>query len=265
MYLYGLSHLTSVRLTPVVIGLLVLIFTGLGWLFGKYRLKANTKQIVVRDNLIAAVFGLSALVLGFTFANATVSFNLRMSENFNAATALEEVFVSTKYLEPSDQLQMKKSLRELVDYRLVAHTAKSISTVGFSTIMEKTALLTRKMNEDFITAKQNVTPANRAFVDQLFTAQVAALSAVMHSSAARLKSHLPQVVMQLLIILLAIGGILTGYSMAIKNETDWLLSIFYVTVVSFTFNVILLLEFPSIFMSYDDFNQDLIRLKGIIQ
>ena len=147
MYLYGLSHLTSVRLTPVVIGLLVLIFTGLGWLFGKYRLKANTKQIVVRDNLIAAVFGLSALVLGFTFANATVSFNLRMSENVNAATALEEVFVSTKYLEPSDQLQMKKSLRELVDYRLVAHTAKSISTVGFSTIMDKTALLTRKMTE----------------------------------------------------------------------------------------------------------------------
>lgn len=265
MYLYGISHLMSARLTPVIIGLLVLIFTGLGWLLGKYRLKANTKQIAVRDNLVTAVFGLSALVLGFTFANATVSFNLRMNENLDVATALEEVFVSTKYLEPSDQLQMKKSLRALLDYRLVAHMPSSISTVGFSTIIEKTALLVRKINEDFITAKQNVTPANRAFVDHLFTAQVAALSAVIQSSTARMKSHLPQVVMELLIVLLAIGGILTGYSMAIKNETDWLLSIFYVAVVSVTFNVILLLEFPSAFMPYDDFNQDLIRLKGIIQ
>ena len=265
MYAYGLSHLHTVRLTPLFIGLLILIFTVLGWLFGKYRLKGNTKQIVVRDNLAAAIFGLSALVLGFTFASAVGNFNVRMNENLNASSALEEVYVSTKYLEPSDQLQMKKSLRELLDYWLVAHTASSVSSVGYGPLIENTALLVRKVNEDFITAKQNVTPANRAFVDQLFTAQVAALSAVMRSSIARLKSHLPQIIMQLLIVLLAIGGLLTGYSMAIKNETDWLLCIFYVAVVSVTFNVILSLEFPIIFLPNDDFNQDLIRLKRVMQ
>jgi hypothetical protein len=63
---------------------------------------------------------------------------------------------------------------------------------------------------------------------------------------------------------MVVGGILSGYSMAVKDQTDWVLSILYVALVTFTFHVILSLEYPNLFIPYEELNQDLLRLKEFI-
>ena len=67
--------------------------------------------------------------------------------------------------------------------------------------------------------------------------------------------------MSFLFILLMIGSVLTGFTMAVKNETNWILSILYALLISFTFYVILSLEYPNLFMSSQEFNRDLLNVR----
>lgn len=124
--------------------------------------------------------------------------------------------------------------------------------------------LVRKINEDSILAAQRVSQNNRPLFDQIFTPQLALLTSVFQSGSIKIRLHPSKLIVRFLFILMSVGGVLTGYSMAIKNETDWILSILYVALISFTFHVILSLEYPNIFMPYEELNQDLLRLKSFI-
>lgn len=72
------GHLNVVKFAPYIFLISIVIFLGIGWFFGKYRLRTSQK-VVVRDSLAAAIFGLSALVLGFTFSSAIVTSIARAS------------------------------------------------------------------------------------------------------------------------------------------------------------------------------------------
>jgi hypothetical protein len=132
------------------------------------------------------------------------------------------------------------------------------------TITDKINSSIIKINEDTVIAVQKTTATNRLLVDQILMPQLATLTSVFTAGTIGVTKHPPNLIMKFLFILLMIGGILTGYSMAIKNETNWILSILYALLISFTFHVILSLEYPNIFMPPQEFNRDLLKVRDFL-
>ena len=102
------SHLSIIKYAPMIFLLSIIFFLLLGWLYGRYRIRTS-KDVIVRDSLATAIFGLSALVLGFTFSSANDHFNQRINTASLEAASIERVYKSTKYLRPADQALVQKS------------------------------------------------------------------------------------------------------------------------------------------------------------
>ena len=263
MQAFILEHIGLNRLSPLIFVFSILLFIGIGWVFGEYRLKKQNGAVPIRDNLVTAIFALSALVLGFAFSTATSNYYSRIDANRAQASAIKEVYISVKYLNAVDQQDIKKTLKELLNFRLgaVHHT---ITYEQLNINSEQVISLVRKINEDTITASQRTAPENRLLVDQILNPAIMNLAAVFNKGILKMKSHPPELLMQFLFTLLSIGGLLIGYTMAIKKEHDWFLAVLYVALIGVCMYVILSLEYPHVLMSHQHVDDDLFRLKALI-
>lgn len=259
------SNLHAVAFSPLLFAFAVLLFTAFGWLFGYYRLKAHKDEsVIVRDPLVTAIFGLTALVLGFTFSGSASRYSGQIDSMRNQAQALYKVYGSLKYLAPSDQLEVKKSLDELLDTRLNAF-ANIKSMVDVDVQLENILAAVRKIQEQVITAAANAPAKNQPLISGILMPQVKDLSVAISAGNIGIKSHPPTLLMRFLFGLLCVTAFLIGYTMAVKKENDWLLAAFYTTVIGVTLYVILSLEFPNLLMPYEEINKDFLLLKDAVK
>jgi len=163
MHSFFESNLHIAEYVPFGLIIAIIIFTAIGWSVGLYRLKKYGESgAVIRDSLAAAIFGLSALVLGFTFSGSASRYVDRMDAIRVQAQTLQEVYGSLKYLSKNDQVVVKKSLDDLLDVRLTAYKnliAMSDIDAGGAKIMAAT----RKIQEDVTRATLNASSENKAF------------------------------------------------------------------------------------------------------
>lgn len=259
------SNLNLVRFAPLIFAGTVFLFTAIGWLFGHYRLRAHKDEhVIVRDPLVAAIFGLTALVLGFTFSGSASRYTAQLDGNRIQAQALRKVYDSLKYLAPSDQIEVKKSLDELLDIRLSAFkNTKGLSDISVQSqkIMEGA----RKIQEQVTLAAANTIPKNQALINELLIPQVRDLSSSIASGVISIKSHPPTLLMRFLFGLLCVTAFLIGYTMAVKNESDWLLATLYTVIIGVALYVILSLELPNLLMPYEEVNRDFLMLKDAVK
>lgn len=257
---FTLVSLGLVQYAYVFVGVSVLLLMSAGWFLGTFNKKNRAKSVVLQDGLIGAIFGLSALALGFTFASATSGFAARMEGNRTEASSIKALYNSAKYLESADQEHLEKSLRQLLDLRVNGYV--NISRIDeVDSITDKINSSIIKINEDTaIAAQKKTTTTNQLMVNQILKPQLATLTSVFTTGTIKVTRHPPKLVMTFLFILLMIGSVLTGYTMAVKNETNWTVSILYALLISFTFYVILSLEYPNLFMSSQEFNRDLLNV-----
>lgn len=255
------SNLHAVKFVPLLLTISILVLMALGWFFGRYRLNTHaTGEVIVRDSLVAAIFGLSALVLGFTFSGSASRYFDRMDGIRTEAQILQQVYVSLKYLDPTDQIKIKSSLNELLDLRLSAFKQiKSMSDLDFEA--NKIMSSTRKIEEEVRGAARNAPAETKELVTDLLIPQVGNLSTAYAAGIIKSKSHPPSLLMKFLFLMLCIGAFLTGYTMAVKNEHDWLLATLYTVLIGISLYVILSLEIPNLLMPYDEINRDFLSLK----
>jgi hypothetical protein len=259
------SHLYIVQFIPLFLIVSIFISTLIGWRIGRFRLKKHGEgSIVVRDSLAAAIFGLSALVLGFTFSGSASRYAVSIDMNRVQAQSLQEVYGSLKYLTPSDQVLVKKSLDDLLDARLsVYKNINSLSDIDIGT--EKVLAATRKIQEEVTKATSNTSSENRAFATELLAPQVKNLATVYAAGIISTKSHPPTILMRFLFMLLFVGAFLIGYTMVVKNESDWLLASLYTLLIGVSLYVILSLELPNLLMPYEEVNRELLMLKDAVK
>ena len=259
------SNLHIAEYVPFGLIIAIFIFTGIGWSIGLYRLKKYGESgAVIRDSLAAAIFGLTALVLGFTFSGSASRYVERMDAIRVQAQTLQDVYSSLKYLSPSDQVVVKKSLDDLLDMRLSAYkNLKNMSDIDAGAAKITAAM--RKIQEDVTQATLNVSSENKAFVTALLTPQVSNLATVYAAGIIDTKSHPPALLLRFLFALLCIGAFLIGYTMVLKNETDWLLATLYTLLIGISIYVILSLELPNLLMPYEEINRDLLLLKDAVK
>ena len=111
------NHLDFVQYAPLIFFASILSFLLIGWLYGRYRTR-TTEHVIVRDLLATAIFGLSALVLGFTFSNATDHYEKRMSLIRDQAYTLKQVYQSSHYLSPTDRIMVQNTLKKILGLRI---------------------------------------------------------------------------------------------------------------------------------------------------
>ena len=259
------SHLYIVKFIPLFLIFIIFTSTAIGWQIGRFRLKKSGEgSIVVRDSLAAAIFGLSALVLGFTFSGSASRYADGISMVRVQAQALQEVYGSLKYLTPSDQVVVKKSLDDLLDARLAAYqNVNGLSDIDAGAA--KVIAATRKIQEEVLKATLNAAPENKAFLTELLVPQVRNLATVFAAGIVGTKSHPPTLLMRFLFMLLCVGAFLIGYTMVVKNESDWLLASLYTLLIGISLYVILSLELPNLLMPYEEMNRDFLKIKEAVK
>lgn len=257
------NHLNIVKYAPLIFFTSILLFLLIGWLFGKYRLRTSDK-VIVRDSLAGAIFGLSALVLGFTFSSANDHFDKRITLIRAQADAITQVYQSSKYLNPKDQIEVHNLLKEILAERLTIY--KDVST--FAALNANISRLGDKLNEFNELMMLSIPRApsnNRELADKILRSQTDQLIAVLRDGMLNARHHPPPILERFLFTLLSVGALLSGYAMAVKNEEDWFLTFIYLGLMGFALYVIFALEFPNELFPYESFNADLLRTQKLLQ
>ncbi len=250
-----------IRLGPVFFIFSIPAAMGIGWLIGAYRTnKAGEAGVVVRESLVGAILGLSGLVLGFTFSNASNYYDDFLKGMRIQASAIKELHTSTKYLQPSDQAAIKKSLAELLDFRLTAYQ-NIRDRADLDVVLNNMAAQVRQINEDMTKALVKAPIENQPIIANFVISQMRTLSDTFSASGAHARAHPPVLLMRFFYLLLCVGSLVIGYTMAVKRENDWFLSLLYIVLLGCGFYIIFSLEFPNVLMPYEDTNRDLLVLK----
>lgn len=265
MYSLLESNLRVIEFAPLLLTILIFIFIAMGWYFGHYRVKKDGDDgVIIRDSLVAAIFGLSALVLGFTFSGSASRYFDRMESTRVQAQALQEVYGSIKYLSPGDQMEIKKSLDALLDLRLSAYkNITSMSDVDTGALEISKAI--RKIQEEVRRAAPNAPLANKTLVTDLLIPQVGGLATAFTAGIINAKSHPPSLLTRFLLALLCIGAFLIGYTMSVKKESDWFLATLYTFLIGISLFVILSLEIPKLLMPYEETNREFLLIKSMVK
>lgn len=257
------NHVNVVKFAPYIFLVSILIFLAIGWLIGKYRLR-KSENVIVRDDLAAAIFGLSALVLGFIFSSAIDHFDKRISINRVQAEAISQVYHSTKYLNSTDQISARNSLKEILADRLAIYP--DVRTFG--ELNANLARLGKKLNEFnelMMLSIPRTSINNRDLADKILRPQTDHLMEVFRDGMLNARNHPPPILERFLFTLLTIGALLCGYTMAVKNEVDWFLTCIFLGLIGFALYVIFALEFPNELFPYESFNADLLRTQTLLQ
>ncbi len=257
MHYFMENHLNVVKYAPYIFLVSILIFLGIGWLIGKYRLRTSDK-VVVRDSLAAAIFGLSALVLGFTFSSANDHFDQRISINRAQADAITQIYQSSKYLNSADQNAVRNKLKEILTDRLEIYQGVH----SFTALNKNLERLGHKINEfnELMALSIPRAPANtKDLADKILRPQTDQLMQIFKDGMLNARHHPPAILERFLFTLLTIGALLSGYAMAIKNEEDWFLTTIYLGLMGFALYVIFALEFPNQLFPYEFINADLLH------
>ena len=211
-----------------------------------------------------AIFGLSALVLGFTFSGANDHFDKRVSLMRAQADAITQIYQSSKYLSLKDQVEVRNSLKEILEDRLELY--QEVNT--FVDLNANIARLGDKLNEFNELMMLSIPRApigNRELAEKILRPQTDRLMEVLRDGMLNARHHPPPILDRFLFALLSIGALLSGYAMAVKNEEDWFLTALYLGLMGFALYVIFALEFPNQLFPYESFNADLLRTQKLFQ
>jgi len=197
--------------------------------------------------LVGSIFGLSALVLGFTFSNASNHYDDFLRGMRSQTSAIKELHTSTKYLQPSDQAAIKQSLAELLDFRLNAYQNIRART-DLDIVLNNMAAQVRQINEDMTKAVVKAPLENQPVIANFVISQMRTLSENFSSSGTHARSHPAVLLLSFFYLLLCVGSLLIGYTMAAQRENDWFLSLLYIVLLGGGFYIIFSLEFPNVLM-----------------
>lgn len=259
MHIFLGNHLNLVEFVPLIFFTSILIFLFVGWLYGRYQVR-RSDEVVVRDSLATAIFGLSALVLGFAFSSATEHFDHRASLTHEQAYTLKQVDQSSEYLNPADRIIVQNTLKQILALRISKYeNIKTLDDLDANNDALSKALNT--LNENINKAIPRA-PANSVdLANNILRPQLTHLLDVFQEGILNGKRHPPPIIERFLFALLSIGALLSGYSMAAKKEEDWFLTALYLGLMGLALYVIFALEFPHLMLDPKLMNADFLKLQ----
>lgn len=204
-----------------------------------------------------AVFGLMALLLGFSFSGAVSRFDTRRELIVQETNAIGTAWLRVDLLPDAAQPQIRDDFRTYLDTRLAFYKdlgidrAKALDELALS---EK--LQTKIWTESISAAKQTSSPA-------VLTLVVGALNEMIDITTTRsvaLQTHPPMPMYLTLVLLALASSLIAGFGMGDTEKRPWLHTMVFAAALTLTVYTIIDLEFPRLgIIRVDRYDQALVN------
>lgn len=234
-------------LTEWAVGLSVLVFIGLlifleaGFRLGRRNVARNPESAHEGIGSIeAAVFALLGLLLAFSLSGATGRLDNRRQLIVEEANAIGTAYLRLDLLSPGEQPAIRQLFRTYLDARLQVYELFERSA-DIAEQMARVAELQREIWTQVVSAtKQSADPA----LEQLLLPAVNDMIDVTTARSIALDTHLPPLIVQLIVAMALLSGLVAGYAMAKRGRRSWLHMLLYAAIVAVTLYVVLDVEYP---------------------
>lgn len=239
-----------------ILGLFALLWLGLE--LGRYV--ARRHRAGGREGYGAvegAVFALLGLLLAFTFSGAAGRFDARRQLIINEANAVGTAYLRLDLLPAASGAQLRQLFGQYLDARMAEYrrlatlqnaAAENARVEALEGAIWAQALAGCKTAE-IAQAPQLVLPA----LNEMFDLREARMAAV--------HTHLPGVIVVLLVILEFLSALIAGYGMA--GRRSWLHMLSFAAILAITTYIIIDYEFPRFgLIRVDAFDQELVELRA---
>ena len=193
------------------------------------------------DAVEAAVFGLLALLIAFTFSGAASRFDDRRHLIAEEANAIGTAYLRVDLLPADAQPEIRTLFRRYLDVRwdTYRHTADDVET---NAMLRAGAALQSQIWTKAVSACQ--APGVSAPTATLVLSSLNEMFDITDTRVAATRNHPPQVVFWLLAALCLLAALLVGYATSRNKERIWLHTIVFAAILSLTVYVILEIEYP---------------------
>jgi hypothetical protein len=205
----------------------------------------------------AAVFGLMALLLGFSFSGAVSRFDTRRELIVQETNAIGTAWLRVDLLPEAAQPQIRDDFRAYLDARLAFYKdlghnrTKALDELNLS---EK--LQTKIWSESLGAAKQTSSPA-------VLTLVVGSLNEMIDITTTRLvalQTHPPIPIYVTLLLLALASSLIAGFGMGDTDKRPWLHTLVFAAALTLTVYTIIDLEFPRVgIIRVDRYDQALVN------
>lgn len=208
-----------------------------------YRLGRRRSEDVAQEGigaLEAAVFALLGLLLAFSFAGGTSRLDARRQLIVEEANAIGTAYLRLDLLAAADQPEMRRLFRQYLDARLQLYRELP-DLPATEQEMEHTARIQQRLWTLAVTASRASTTPE---VATLLLPAMNQMIDVTTSRKVALYTHLPSLILAVLMIVALFSGLLAGYAMAKRRGRSWVHMLVYAFVVAVTIYAVIDLDYP---------------------
>jgi hypothetical protein len=188
----------------------------------------------------AAVFALLGLLLAFSFGGGTSRLDTRRQLIIEEANAIGTAYLRLDMLARTDQPEMRRLFREYLNARLQVYQKLPDSEAAEQQMKLAGAIQQKLWSQAVNASLANPTPA----VALLVLPAINQMIDVTTSRRVALYTHLPSLVLVMLMMVALFSGLLAGYTMAKRASRSWLHTVVYAFVVSVTIYAVIDLDYP---------------------
>ena len=219
--------------------LAVLLFLEIGRRIGCAALAKESKESASGAGAIdAAVYGLLALLIAFTFSGAATRFEARRHLITEEANAIGTAFLRLDLLPEGPRLMLKEKFRQYVDTRLEVY--RNLPDIeAAKAALARSAAIQSEIWSESITASREIFPQPAAI---LLLPALNQMIDITTTRSVAMQNHPPSIIFIMLIFLALLSALLAGYSMACSSSKIHMLV--FAAILSITVYVILDLEYP---------------------
>jgi hypothetical protein len=198
----------------VLLVLALVLSEALGWRVGhQYREGADEAARAQVGSLQAAVLGLLALLLGFTFAMAADRFDARRELVVEEANAIDAAHLRADLLPEPARGAFKALLRRYVDVRVAFYNAGGSTSKQKTTEAEGERIHAQLWPLAIAEARREPTPTIALLIQVLNK-----LIDLHESRVAALGNHVPAIVFWMVILVAVLSAAITGYSAGFSSR-----------------------------------------------
>ena len=190
--------------------------------------------------LEAAVFALLGLLLAFSFAGATSRFETRRQQIIREADAIGTAYLRLDLLPAADQPELRRLFRAYLDTRLRVYEKLADPEAAERELKHAADLQQVIWSHAVVASRRDPTSS----ATRLLLPAINEMIDITTARTIALHTHLPDVIIALLIGASLLSGLVAGYAMAKRMSRSWLHMVLYASIVAVTLYVVLDLEYP---------------------
>jgi hypothetical protein len=219
----------------------ILVFVEIGYRAGRARRSREPKAASAGAGAVeAAVFGLLGLILAFTFSGASDRLATRRAQIVQEANAIGTAYLRVDLLPASHQPPIRDLFRRYLERRVEVYEWFLDRQASTSALDAADRLQFEIWSRSTSACRAEPNPA-------VCTLVVQALNDMIDITTTRTMSavtHVPWIILALLVTLSLLGALLTGFLMAAQGSRNVLHMSVFALAISATIYVVLDLEYP---------------------